>query len=369
MIRRLAVVILLGLVSPVYAQSSSVVRTFDLSSQTTRSPADYAGARALPLPRVAADPLSRPAPVPRVHRDGADASPDAGPPNLQGADRRRFAAVLFDFTHEQLLALRAATAEEPERVEGRRWGTAGLDFTSSRLIPGSAVREFPYSAVGKIFFSAGEDQFVCSGAVIAERLVLTAAHCVHGGPEEGFYTDFQFVPAYRYGSAPFGVWDVDAAFVTSTWAESGEIPHPQDWAILQTVDEDGATVRDVVGKLTYSLDRLSDNHLHLLGYPGNLDDGEQMHEVTSGDFFEFEDNTTVYGSDMGGGSSGGPWVQNFSRKAKGQPPASYPRRLAVVGVTSYGFEEPEILAQGSSVLTEDFEALLQEACSSQPGNC
>jgi hypothetical protein len=43
---------------------------------------------------------------------------------------------------------------------------------------------------------------------------------------------------------------------------------------------------------------------------------------------------------MAGGSSGGPWVENFGRKAEGQTDWLAPFPNSVVAVTSFGFVPP-----------------------------
>ena len=78
-------------------------------------------------------------------------------------------------------------------------GTGGSFFSSSRLIPIDARLTYPYLAAGKLFFTIpGQGDFICSGAVLRPRIVLTAGHCVHSGSNgaNGFFTNFQFIPAY-----------------------------------------------------------------------------------------------------------------------------------------------------------------------------
>jgi len=368
--------LVLTLASSVAAQTTAV-KQLDTSRAKARWTAEaFAGARPMPLPRVDFDP-SRIVTEPKVavaEEPFEDLYASvAAEPELRGAERYRFRTRVYDFSPAELAALlgtgeKPAPEEEPGSL-AKNYGTGGLDYTSSRLIPSSASESFPYSAVGKLFFSIGGDDFVCSASVIARRLVVTAGHCVHGGPVDGFFEDFTFIPAFNRGDAPFGTWTATVAFVTARWAASGEVPHPQDYAFLEIEDQDGLAISQVTGKLAFRADMLADNHLHLLGYPVNLDSGQEMHQITTGDYFDFGDGTVVYGSDMGGGSSGGPWVQNFNVKATGQTGGRNRPRLAVVGVTSYGFVDDVIRAQGASEFSRELRVLYGRACGRQAGNC
>ena len=255
-------------------------------------------------------------------------------------------------------------------VPARDYGTGGLDFTSSRLLPEEARLTYPYSTVGKIFFTdAAGDAFVCSGAVISSRIVLTAGHCAFDEVADVFFSDFLFIPAYFEGGAPFGAWSVTVVFVSSVWADGGGVPNAEDFAVLVIDDLDGQKIGDVTGFLGYKLDLLADNHLTMLGYPVNHAGGERMHQVNTGDWFEFGDGTVGYGSDMGGGSSGGPWVQNFGKRAQNQTGGENAQRNRVLGVASFGFEDGAIRAQGSSVLNKGFKKLFASACKQAAGNC
>ena len=90
--------------------------------------------------------------------------------------------------------------------------------------------------------------------------------------------------------------------------------------------------------------------------------------MTTGDSFCCFDGSAVYGSDMGPGSSGGPLIQNFGARAKGQGLANgEPNR--VVGVISYGPVESYAKFEGSSILNQSFLAIFETACAMAPGNC
>lgn len=255
------------------------------------------------------------------------------------------------------------------------FGTGNAYFSSQRLVPLNADRSFPYRAVGKLFFTIpGVGDAVCSASVIRPRVVLTAGHCVHSGTASGFFANFLFVPALRSGNAPFGVWDWSYVIVTGTWASGGgTVPNAADYAMIEVVDQtvSGALSRigDITGSLGYQTNTLLPNHAHLLGYPVAFDSGVRMHQVTSQSHAAGGNNTVLYGSDMTGGSSGGPWVMNFGAASSGQTGGLQPARNRVIGITSYGFVDPAIKIQGSSIPDSRFIGILNQICANQPGNC
>lgn len=262
-------------------------------------------------------------------------------------------------------------------TQPRAVGTAGAYFTSSRLVPLDADLFFPYITVGKLFFTVpGEGDAVCSGVVIKPRVVLTAGHCVHSGSggSSGFYTNLVFVPAYRDGAEPYQSWSWSYVVAPRTWTTGGgRVPNAADYAMIEVEDNyvDGflSRIGDVTGYLGYRTQSLIPNHATLLGYPVNLDSGEIMHQVTAGSFRRRSPNAAEYGSDMGGGSSGGPWVQNFGVRAVGQTDGSNNGVNQVIGVTSYGSSSTAPLYEGSSILDSRFTDILDTICSQRSRNC
>ena len=64
------------------------------------------------------------------------------------------------------------------------------------------------ATTGKVFFTLGGVNYVCSGAATSSTnrdVVTTAGHCVNEGPG-AFATNWAFVPAYNNGSRPYGTW-------------------------------------------------------------------------------------------------------------------------------------------------------------------
>jgi V8-like Glu-specific endopeptidase len=268
----------------------------------------------------------------------------------------------------------AQAAIEPEdAIAPTNAGTFGPPFTSSRLVPSTANTAYPYRAVGKLFFSDGYSNYVCSASVISYRVLVTAGHCVHGGSGGigGFYRDFLFVPAFKDGVAPFGTWDWAYVTVTGSWAYGGGwVPNGADYAMFELADRATypARIGSVTGFLGWRTLSLNPNHTTMLGYPCNFDSCQQMHQVTAGAFRNTSPNNVEYGSDARGGSSGGPWIQNFGVVSVGQTGGVNSGVNRVVGVTSYGYVSTDPGVQGASVPDSRWVELWNLVCK-PAGNC
>jgi V8-like Glu-specific endopeptidase len=53
-------------------------------------------------------------------------------------------------------------------------------------------------------------------------LLVTAAHCIYGGPHGGIRSDIVFIPGYRDGKAPYGIWSPARLVVAKGWASAAD---------------------------------------------------------------------------------------------------------------------------------------------------
>lgn len=331
------------------------------------TPERLKNAREMPLPRAVAKAnesnLSKPVSLrPKTGEDGTPPEIDTIDPDIE---------PLFISDNLQFLQ------SDEQDNNGFNKGTSGYHFTSSRLVPATADLAYPYRAVGKLFFTIpNQGDYVCSAAVIKSRIILTAGHCVHEGANgaNGYYTNFQFIPAYRDGVAPYKSWSGAYVQTTSAWAAGGgNVPNTADYAMIElndtVVNAVSQKIGVVTGTLGYQLKSLLPNHAHLLGYPCNFDGCAKMHQVTAQSAKQVAPNNVEYGSDMQGGSSGGPWVQNFGEPSPEQTAGQNAGLNRIIGVTSYGYNATDVMLQGSSILDTPFTTLLNAMCAHKTGNC
>jgi V8-like Glu-specific endopeptidase len=356
---------------PVHAQENAVVITNPdakaLSAYWT--PERFKAARPLPLPRA------EPNATPREEAPAATGKAESSDGRAPTQTMRPRAQRLFVPDARQ-------NRSEGEVMTPGAVGSAGAHYTSSRVFPMftgsganfSADRAYPYITVGTLFFSINNQPFICSASVIQHRIVSTAGHCVHSGTSAGFHSNWVFVPAFRDGNAPLLTWNWRAAIVTGTWAGGGGgVPNAADYAMIEFADQNfggrNFALGDVTGWLGWQTLSLSANHTSKLGYPCNLDGCQKMQVVTSAAFRNTAPNNVEYGSDATGGSSGGPWVQNFQQLQSGGGTGANNGGNRVVGVTSYGYTSPAPKVQGASIPDRRWIDIFNTLCSRVAGNC
>jgi V8-like Glu-specific endopeptidase len=174
----------------------------------------------------------------------------------------------------------------------------------------------PTSTNGKVFFSDGGSNFVCSGTAVLSgnsSTVWTAGHCVHDGAS-GFHTNWAFVPAYADGSRPYGTWTARTLLTTSGWAGGGDFSFDLGAAVVST--QGGSTLTSVVGGRGVAFNSSRNQSYSSHGYPAAPPfNGQRLWRCDSP--LVYNDNsanppTMGIDCDMTGGSSGGGWIVGSS---------------------------------------------------------
>jgi hypothetical protein len=178
---------------------------------------------------------------------------------------------------------------------------------------GTAVQETPQPRFGKVFFTEGHTNYVCSGTATNSGngdVVTTAGHCVNAGPG-AYVTNFAFVPAYNNGAAPYGTWTAQTLLTTDAWKNSGDFDYDAGFAVMNE-NAAGQSLTEVTGGgqpiafkqptgLTYKA----------YGYPAARPfDGQTLWSCSGTVVADTYGGSTDQGlaCNMTGGSSGGGWI-------------------------------------------------------------
>ncbi|GAB3246578.1 peptidase [Arthrobacter pigmenti] len=199
----------------------------------------------------------------------------------------------------------------PTTIQGQQAERQPNAGQKKKRMQARAAAETPVSHIGKVFFTLGGTDYVCSANSVAsnnENTVSTAGHCLKDGAG-AWATKFAFVPAYENGNAPYGVWAAEALYATSQWSRSGDISYDTAFAVVS--NPNGSTsLSDTVGASGVAFNQARGLQYKAFGYPaGTPYDGESLYScsgtATQDPFGQSQSQGIP--CDMTGGSSGGPW--------------------------------------------------------------
>jgi hypothetical protein len=175
---------------------------------------------------------------------------------------------------------------------------------------------------GVIFFEAFGGLDRCSGtSVNAPNLsvVITAGHCVYSGGSRGrFYGGrWIFVPGYRYGQRPYGVFPAKWLDSTPRWLSEGSENADVGAAVVMR-NEHGQRLGAAVGGAGFASGLKARQVFDVHGYPAAPPfDGETQRICPQTPFLGHDPGSFLYGGgplnlavdcDVTGGASGGGWT-------------------------------------------------------------
>ncbi|WP_434994357.1 trypsin-like serine peptidase [Arthrobacter sp. Ld5] len=164
--------------------------------------------------------------------------------------------------------------------------------------------------IGKVFFTQGGQNYVCSGNSVQsgnQSVVATAGHCTHD-LSTGWVTNFVFVPAYSNGAAPYGKFTARTLVSTSEWVSRNDISYDGAFAVMNTLN--GRTLAATVGASSIGFNMSRGLTYTAYGYPAASPfNGERLFSCYGKASADRIGGTQSQGipCDMTGGSSGGPW--------------------------------------------------------------
>ncbi len=169
--------------------------------------------------------------------------------------------------------------------------------------------------VGALFERNASGNHFCTASVVAspdKDLLITAAHCINGGQGSGGYaSDIVFIPGYRDGQEPYGVWTVARLLVAAQWAKFSDPDYDVGFVVLQP--HDGQNIQHVLGANKLATDSGYRYLVHVTGYPDSADAHITCVNTTS------RQSATQLRFDCPGytgGTSGSPWVRQFSTRSR-----------------------------------------------------
>jgi len=207
----------------------------------------------------------------------------------------------------------------PERASAPAPRTQGsfpaIPFSETEITDPSQP---PYPRHGKIFFTQSGGSYVCSGTIVTsanESVVATAGHCVYDDGANVANSATMFVPGYKNGNTPFGIWDATEVLTTSQWMNGTRGDSRYDVGMIVLETQSGQTVQDAHGSRGIAFNQSAAQLFDAYGYPAaDPYDGERLYKCDSAlgytDPQESAPAPNAIGCGMTQGSSGGGWLIN-----------------------------------------------------------
>ena len=193
---------------------------------------------------------------------------------------------------------------QPFRLAPRQRPAPGQSTDSRTAGPRSGLR------VGALFEHGPAGNHFCTASVVSspgKNLLITAAHCINGGKgSSGDDSDIVFIPDYRDGLEPFGVWTPAKLIVAPQWANSSDPDFDVGFVVLEP--NHGRNIEQILGASRLGTDQGYQYLVHVTGYPNSENVPITCVNWTS----RFSDTQLKFEcAGYTGGTSGSPWVTKF----------------------------------------------------------
>ena len=171
----------------------------------------------------------------------------------------------------------------------------------------AGVDHWPQSAIGKLTSSIDGKLRFCTASVVAERVILTAAHCVEA---HGKTADWSRFEPQKRGQAALGSWVGEAVYLHKGWQapQYGTSRSPYDYAFVRL----SAPIAAKTGTLSLLAKAPHEGTVTSLGFPfipsGRFEfDGQFLYATTGAHLGASSAGVVEAKNELTEGSSGGPW--------------------------------------------------------------
>lgn len=254
---------------------------------------------------------------------GAATTPAAAAGSVAGQAAQNQDEAREYWTPERMRAAEPLEGAAPEPLAGG--GPQAGAAAQAPDVEVSPARDtaYPERIHGKLLFTQDGRDASCSATVVRSRkrnLIMTAGHCVvqpGNGGAPAWSTNVVFVPAYRDGAAPFGLFPATRLRVPRGWVR--EPIAAFDVAAVNLAPGQAGQIQDSLGARGISFNRpfgkykKNRTRFQVFGYPGEpvaFYDAERpiLCNARFKGFERFSDSPVVGPCAMKQGSSGGGFV-------------------------------------------------------------
>ena len=205
----------------------------------------------------------------------------------------------------------------PVSIAPSKTATAPRAVTNgSTAVPQTSYPNYPYyhpvaRTNGKVFFTRGGANYVCSGTIVnseGKSLIWTAGHCLVDS--KVWNSNTVFVPSYKNGSRPYGTWTARTLTTNSAWYYNRDFR--QDNGAATVYRNFGYRIADYLGAQGLTWNQTPNFYTYAFGYPQGYPYNGQNLTLAAGSTYNAGNGTIYMWSGMTGGSSGGAWYRNFN---------------------------------------------------------
>ncbi|NLT55438.1 MAG: hypothetical protein GXX79_12940 [Actinomycetales bacterium] len=216
----------------------------------------------------------------------------------------------------------AVTPADPHAVKPTGGTATAPSSVRAAADPGFDAWRPTASTSGKVFFSMGGSNYVCSGTVVnseGKNSVWTAGHCVHGGRGGAWASNWTFVPAYDDDLAnprPYGTWTAGQLWSMTAWTSRSDFSADLGVAVMSPLG--GQRIANQLGGQGLRTGAGKNVFENAFGYPAEWPfDGGNLFRCSGKSspewsFLFWSSETIKIPCDLTRGSSGGGWFNGWN---------------------------------------------------------